>query len=269
MSILDKHEVLQQLHGKWEQEKENYFKRVRDLSPNPDISVMSWTTAIPLPERLGTKAWELKNILNLLSPSPTPIDEILEIINSGGKTMTKLKIDEQLYSEITSGLAVANGTDLNKLFHITSEISNESLAANQLTIHDIPALVVGNFEVVRKFDIGSYYSLDGVISKITGYDDNRYLIRAEACADGAVVCGDFVTGTQMYCEAKPASEAEILQFDRVYHFHKQGRKLNEFREGDIVFNPARGTYPVFEVMDPYVSPNNIKLVCPVEKRGDR
>lgn len=193
----------------------------------------------------------------------------LEKLALGGKTMTKLKIDEQLYSEITSGLAVANGTDLNKLFHITSEISNESLAANQLTIHDIPALVVGNFEVVRKFDIGSYYSLDGVISKITGYDDNRYLIRAEACADGAVVRGDFVTGTQMYCEAKPASEAEILQFDRVYHFHKQGRKLNEFREGDIVFNPARGTYPVFEVIDPYVSPNNIKLVCPVEKRGDR
>ncbi|MBC2174771.1 hypothetical protein [Listeria booriae] len=198
----------------------------------------------------------------------------LEKLVLGGKTMTKLKIDEQLYSEITSGLAVANGTDLNKLFHITSEISNESLAANQLTIHDIPALVVGNFEVVRKFDIGSYYSLDGVISKITGYDDNRYLIRADACAKGAVVCGDFVTGTQMYCEAKPASEAEILKFDRVYHFHKQGRTLNEFRRGDIVFDPLRSTYPYYELIDPSsspysVKPGELKLVCPVEKRGDR
>ncbi|MBC1937152.1 hypothetical protein HCA69_12295 [Listeria grandensis] len=264
----------------------------------------SWAKVAPMVSAIGLDSAQLEKIVGVFSP----VDELHEVIGilekttaqsrveaiqtvkdlmlrghktsdlkniiSGGKTMKKLKINEELYSEVTDGLAVASGSDLNKLAHVASEISNEALEANHLTIHDIPALVVGNFEVIRKFDIGSYYTLDGVVSKIVGYDDASSTVEVQRLRNGSITPSRFVVGSQTYCASMPASEAEILQFDHVYHFNKQGRKLNEFKVGDIVFDSRRGTYPIYEMPSRLaftgtVNLNNLKLVCPVEERGDR
>lgn len=271
----------------------------------PTISVpQAWAKAAPMTHLIGLDLAQLEKMAGAFSPMKELHEAIgilekttarshveavqvvkdlmlqghkisdLKNIVSGGKTMKKLKITEQLYSEITDGWAVASSSDLNKLAHVSAEISNETLEASNLTIHDIPALALGNFEVIRKFDIGSYYSLDGTISKITGYDDDRDVIEAEACKHGGMIQGNFAIDSHAYHAMEPASEAEILQFDRIYHFYKQDRSLDEFKIGDIVFDSRRGTYPFYEMTSPLkltgkVNLRNLKLVCPAEKRGDR
>lgn len=251
-----------------------------------DMTVWSWAQATLTPHLTVPPMKEIHSIIETLekTTAKTRIEAIqtvkawmlqgykssdLRQLVLGGKTMKKLKITEQLYSEVTDAWAISDGSDMSKLFHVAAEISDETFKANNLTVHDIPALAVGDFEVIRKFDIGSYYSLNGIVSKITSYDDDRGVVRADACNHGQITNGSFAVDSQVYHEAKPASEAEILQFDRVYHFHKQGRALDEFKKGDIIFNPARATYPIYEIVNPHnIKPHNLKLVCPVEKRGD-
>ncbi|MBC2207441.1 hypothetical protein [Listeria booriae] len=197
--------------------------------------------------------------------------------------LKKLEISEELDGRIKRLLDSMSDKSLKsnrkRLAKLAAGLSDSKLDKEGLLYWDLPKLAVGDYTVKSKFEPGSlFYSTDGhtdcifeVISAQSGLlDIMQYRIGVYGFRRkyGISTTSPFANG------ARPVTEAERKKYLRAEHFFKQGRRFNEFRRGDIVFDSSRGTYPYFELIDPSSSPHSVKpgelkLVCTVENRGDK
>lgn len=101
-------------------------------------------------------------------------------------------------------------------------------------------------EVLRAFDnwvtdqdhqptfvVGEYRAYKDRIYKIT--EDNETYICCKELIGGVLIShsGSYKTG-EFYHGSKPATAEQIATFHRAEHFASKGRKLDEFRVGDLI-----------------------------------
>lgn len=111
--------------------------------------------------------------------------------------------------------------------------------------------VLGNQQT---FKVGEYCRYDDIIFKVLE-DGGTYLKTFELITKTLKVDGFYKTSGR-YEESVKATADEIALFKRAEHFHSKGRKLNEFKQGDIVNNSGKAGYVT------YVSTNKkVMHVC--------
>ena len=94
----------------------------------------------------------------------------------------------------------------------------------------------------KNFAVGEYYVYNITIFKVLVNAD-RYLKTLELTAGKLREDGFYKSGRR-YTESVPATAEQIATFKRAEQFAKHGRKLDEFRVGDVVRDEYDGTYKV-------------------------
>lgn len=113
-----------------------------------------------------------------------------------------------------------------------SEINDGMDVEYRYTIQDFEA--VKDEPAQQPFKVGEYYvSANNQIYKLTD-DSVKGVLRRELLIDDLLVPA-YVSDEELQ-QDRLATIDEIAFFKRAEHFHSKGRKLNEFRHGDIVNN---------------------------------
>lgn len=186
--------------------------------------------------------------------------------------MTKVEISKELHEKVTKAresIPWGTPTELDKTYVVAGALCGYDLKTNGLTAQDIYALAIGDYTIKTQFEIGQYYSAPGTILKVISV--------SAKVVSGAIFDTDYKNySIKTYLlldniwakEARQATEAEIALFDRAEYFHKQKRKLDDFKMGDIVMLPCGELRFYDEPLTYMLHDYDLDLICPVEKRGD-
>lgn len=110
----------------------------------------------------------------------------------------------------------------------------------------IPVYLAEN-SVQQTFEVGEYYvaEVQGIY-KIGDYNQNRELYTVDCFDQKKKIFGKaYVWHKEYFGKDRPATVEEIALFKRAEHFHSKGRKLNEFKHGDIVNNLRTDGYVTY------------------------
>ncbi|MBC1615422.1 hypothetical protein HB904_04440 [Listeria booriae] len=184
--------------------------------------------------------------------------------------MPKLTISKELDAKITKALddlTLGFSPHLDKIYAVSGELSNSDLDANGLTAKDIFDLATGNYSVKKQYEVGRYYRSSNSIFKVTSINEDMVYCKI-FYEDENVLLGDdyFQYGSYRDREARPAKNREVKILNRAEQFYKQGRQLNEFKQGDVVRRTQGEPFYFREVHKGEES--TLTLVCTKEKRGD-
>ncbi|MBC2166186.1 hypothetical protein HCB26_06350 [Listeria booriae] len=185
--------------------------------------------------------------------------------------MPKLTISKELDKKITEAIEklawYAPYTNLDKMYAVSGYLSDFDLYDDGLTAKDIFDLATGNYSVKKQYEVGRYYISTDMIFKVLAIENDKVKISVyhEEC-DVYINDGVLHFQSDFDKESRPATSSKVKLFNRVEQFHAQGRKLNQFREGDVVRDSVgnllyyRNTHASYDT--------SLTLVCTKEKRGD-
>lgn len=203
------------------------------------------------------------------------IEAFENYLKENEKMNKKLVIDEDLDQRIKNKKDNIPGDENHNFYQMVGQTTGEIMKRNNLTIEDFPRLFRGDYIVRKDYEVGQYYfSLDAIF-KVSALDDDT--------VKGAVFytnlnCNHYSENdTFQYRsprdrESRLATKNEIKLFNRAEQFYKQGRELNEFKDGDVVRTlVSHGICNPVYYKEGSVSKNlldTLTLVCTKEMRGD-
>ncbi|MEI5991418.1 hypothetical protein A5881_002953 [Enterococcus termitis] len=133
----------------------------------------------------------------------------------------KTRLLESAISEIDRVLLGNKSADVNEVYlNNAKRYIRESMTDRQ------PAFAVGEYYY-------SYYVSESFF-KVTGFRENFVKIKEYNKTLEKVSETEFKLGSPFGNEAAPATAEQIATFKRAEHFASKGRKLDEFRVGDLV-----------------------------------
>ncbi|MBC1290509.1 hypothetical protein [Listeria booriae] len=183
--------------------------------------------------------------------------------------MKRLIISKELDAKITKALEDlmwGEPTHLDKIYAVSGELSDSDLDANGLTANDIFDLATGNYIVKPKFGVGKYYYSRHAIFKVIRVENHGVVAMFFYDEKDFVREDIFQYRSFRDIEARPAKKREVKLFNRAEQFDKQARKLNEFKQGDVVRRAQGEPFYFREVHEGEES--TLTLICTKEKRGD-
>lgn len=164
--------------------------------------------------------------------------------------------------------------DENGYFHMVYLISNDVKLYGMsnyyighinnctLVLTDEKLQELRNSKDTPPFAVGEYYtSKTGIIFKITSKTAKEEIIAVKSLVDGEIIDGMIDTTEIMFRNSTPATAEQIATFKRAEQFAAKGRKLDEFRVGDVVRDEYGGTYKVTAIN------NGALYYCPDDIAG--
>lgn len=186
------------------------------------------------------------------------------------KDLKQLEISKELDSKIRQALAGWEDLDaLSKLSILAGRALQMDLEAEGLTAQDVYSLAVGDYTVKPRFEVGQYYRSGRMVYKVKEVRTDSVTHKSfDLKSTSFCRVGAFGLGSSTDLRARVATEAEIVLFKRAENFNMQGRKLNEFKDGDIIGRQHRPV-TVYRPVRYGSDVSDLILICPVEKRGDK
>ena len=127
-------------------------------------------------------------------------------------------------------------------------IGNKSPDVNEIYLNNAKRFIKESMvdEVIENqkqpFKVGEYYAVLNVIYKVAGIVGDKVEILSLHPKEGKLCKEEFYLSSAEGKPDRPATAEEIALFKRAEHFHSKGRKLNEFKVGDLVI--VNGDYEI-------------------------
>lgn len=189
------------------------------------------------------------------------------VVGTKRQNKTPLYIDNELHEKL-DGYKDKLFINEYRLFATIVCDLDLDLKRNNIRIDDLPRLYRRDYHITPKYEVGQYYfSIDRIFKVI--YAKAKHIKVSFHIPNTNDLHVTTLALTSDYDHrSRPATNEEIELFKRAETFHKCNRKLDEFRNWDIVMLPKGEILYYDTPLTHHLHDRDLKLICPVENRVD-